>query len=77
MLFNNIAFALAVDALTNDGPGQPDSLDMGSICPTYSPPGSGVADILATETVIVVAVCNVAEHEPKVLDVPGIKDYAR
>jgi hypothetical protein len=49
MLYNPIAYALAVDALTNPGPGQVSRLDLASICPNYVSPGLNVTDVVVTE----------------------------
>lgn len=49
VLYNPIAYALAVDALTNPGPGQVSRLDLSSICVNYVSPGLNVGDVVATE----------------------------
>jgi hypothetical protein len=49
ILYNPIAYALAVDALTNPGPGEVSRLNLASICPNYVSPGLNVADVVATE----------------------------
>ncbi|KAJ5179692.1 hypothetical protein N7492_002902 [Penicillium capsulatum] len=54
MLVNPIAYALFVDALTHDGPGQLSRIDLDSVCSQLLPPGLGLDDLLGTEAVATV-----------------------
>ena len=76
MLFNPIAFELAVDALRSEGPGEMGRLDLGSVCQMYAATGLSLADVLATSADIVVAAFDVVKHVPKVLVEPAVKGYA-
>jgi hypothetical protein len=49
VLYNPLAFALAVDALTNPGPGQLSRIDLASVCAQISTSGLTVGDLVATE----------------------------
>jgi hypothetical protein len=49
MLYNPLAFALAVDALTHPGPGDLSRIDLATVCAQIVPPGLGVADVISTE----------------------------
>lgn len=49
MLVNPIAYALFVDALTHDGPGQLSRIDLDTVCSQLVPPGLDLDDLLGTE----------------------------
>jgi hypothetical protein len=49
LLYNPLAFALVVDALTNDGPGNSSRLDLDTICAQILAPGLTALDFAATE----------------------------
>lgn len=55
VLYNPLAFALFVDALTHDGPGRPERLDLAQVCATYLTPGLDLTDFLLTENTIPIA----------------------
>jgi hypothetical protein len=76
VLYNPLAYALAVDALTHDGPGLTSRLDLGSVCSEIASPGLSLGDVLATEGNIPVAVAVVAAYVPKVITEPTIMSYA-
>ncbi|KAI9893689.1 MAG: hypothetical protein M1814_005905 [Vezdaea aestivalis] len=76
VLFHPLAWALAVDALTHDGPGQVGRLDLGRLCGELVAEGLDVEDVLATESVLVVAAVNALTSRP-VWAEPGIRAYAR
>jgi hypothetical protein len=50
MLYNPLAYALAVDALTHDGPGNPKRLDLFKVCNELVSPGLTVVDVIAAES---------------------------
>lgn len=50
MLYNGLAYALAVDALTHEGPGRVGRIDLGSVCNEVASPGLSVGDVVATES---------------------------
>jgi hypothetical protein len=50
VLYDDLAYNLAIDALTHPGPGQPSRLNLERICNSAASPGLSVSDILATES---------------------------
>jgi len=76
MLYNPLAYALAVDALQNPGPGEPSRLNLPSVCSEIVSPGLSLADVLATEGNIPVAGAAILLYTPKVLTEPPIMAYA-
>lgn len=77
VLYNPLAYALAVDALTHPGPGQVSRIDLNTVCNEIVTPGLSLADVLATEGNIPVAGAAIALYTPKVITEPPIKAYAR
>ena len=72
-LYNPLGFALVKDALSHKGPGDPNRLDLTTVCSTYLTPGLDVADFLLTENSILVAGITLATYPNKVLIEPPIK----
>lgn len=54
MLVNPLAYALFVDALTHEGPGDLSRIDLDTVCDQLLPPMLGLKDLLGTETVTTV-----------------------
>lgn len=54
MLVNPLAYALFVDALMHDGPGDLARVDLETVCDQLLPPGLGLDDLLGTEAMTVV-----------------------
>lgn len=52
MFFNPLAFALAEDALVNEGPGNLSRIDVGKECQKIVPDGLSLIDVLVTEVTI-------------------------
>jgi hypothetical protein len=73
ILYNPLSWALVVDALTHDGPGQPSRLNLGALCPYFISPELDLADFLLTEELIVIAVTDALLYPNKVLVEPPIK----
>lgn len=74
VLYNPVAWALARDALSHDGPGQVSRLgDLGSLCASYLAQGLGNENILLTEDVVVFSVMNLLRYPNKVTKEPPIK----
>lgn len=73
VLYNPIAYALAVDALTHDGPGQTSRIDLEKECLKAVPDGLGITDVLATEALIPTALVKLLSYIPKIKDEPAIK----
>jgi hypothetical protein len=76
MLVNPLAWALAVDALTHDGPGDLSRIDLDTVCGQFLPPGLTLEDFLGTEATLVLAAVNIIEYGYIGEDEPPIKAYA-
>ncbi|KAJ9659347.1 hypothetical protein H2198_003223 [Neophaeococcomyces mojaviensis] len=77
VLFNPLMYALTLDALENDGPGQVSRLDLDTVCNQVVAPGLSLEDILATEGLIPLAALNLLLYPQKTLDEPAIMPYAQ
>ncbi|KAJ5714973.1 uncharacterized protein N7483_012154 [Penicillium malachiteum] len=53
MLVNPVAYALFVDALTHDGPGNLSRIDLKTVCDQVVPPGLGKEDLFGTEAMAI------------------------
>jgi len=77
MLVNGYSFALAVDALTHPGPGQPSRLNIPSACGSFLAPGLSLDDFLETESIIPIAgALLLLMPAGSVTSEPPIKSYA-
>lgn len=76
VLYNPLAYALAIDALTHDGPGRPERLDLSVVCNQLVAPGLTPADVAATEGLIPLALINILLYPEKVLNEPAVQAYA-
>lgn len=74
VLYNPVAYALVVDALTNTGPGSFSRVS--GQCGSVVAPGISVADVIQTESLIPLAVLNIFSYLPRVLTEPPLKAYA-
>jgi hypothetical protein len=80
MLYNPLAFALAMDAVTNGGPGQVSCIDLQTVCGQALAPGLTAADKSATDATITEAAGNIltfAGSGKTVTTEPAIKSYAQ
>ena len=77
MLYNALAYALTVDALTQGGPAQLSRINATYQCEQLATPGLSLADILATEALIPEAGFAILAYEPKVASEPPIMPYAQ
>lgn len=73
VLYNPLGYYLLIDAIANDGPGQPGRLDLGSVCNNYLTPGLNLADVLLTENTIPHAVVAIITYPYPVFNEPNIK----
>lgn len=74
MLYNPVAWALAQDALSHDGPGQVSRLgDLDSLCATYLAQGLDNENVLLTEDLVIFSLVNLSEYQDKVEEEPPIK----
>lgn len=76
VLFSNLAYELTVDALTHDGPGKVERLDLSKTCGEIATPGLSVLDIIESQLTIVVAFFNIFSH-PATAGEPPIRSYAQ
>lgn len=76
VLYNPIAYGLAMDALKNGGPGQLSRVDTASLCQMYASPGLTLEDILVTENAILVAGIALVAGTPKLSVEPTVSPYA-
>ena len=76
MLYNPVAVALAIDALTHEGPGELSRLDLTTICAPFVAEGLDLTDLLLTEEALIIAAANLLFYEPKQLLEPPLKSYA-
>lgn len=76
VLYNSLAWALAVDALTHDGPGDPSRIDLDTVCGQLLAPQLRLDDMLGTEGLLLVALVEILAYEPKVGREPSIVNYA-
>ncbi|KAF9886012.1 hypothetical protein FE257_012068 [Aspergillus nanangensis] len=75
-LYNPLAWALAIDAFTHDGPGQPDRVNMEAACEQFLAPQLELDDILGTHGLLLVAVAGLLVYMPKTTAEPKIAAYA-
>lgn len=76
VLYNPLAWALAVDALTHDGPGDPSRIDIDTVCGQILAPQLQLDDMLGTEGILLIALVEILTYEPKVGQEPSIAGYA-
>ncbi|KAK5080523.1 hypothetical protein LTR70_008636 [Exophiala xenobiotica] len=76
VLYHPLTYALALDALTNDGPGDINRIDLDTVCNQLIAPGLSLEDVLATEGLIPLAVINLLLYRQKVTDEPAVRQYA-
>jgi hypothetical protein len=78
VLYNPVAFALAMDAFSNPGPGEVSRLDLATVCGTALTPGLTAADKNTTDATITIAATNVIGFTPAKLvkGEPPIAAYA-
>jgi hypothetical protein len=76
MLLNPLSWALMVDALTHDGPGEPSRVNLEEVCGQLLAPGLSLEDFLGTEASLIIIVVNTLIFAPKVTEEPPIMAYA-
>ncbi|KAL5117157.1 hypothetical protein ACEQ8H_004982 [Pleosporales sp. CAS-2024a] len=77
VLFNPLTFALIVDALTHDGPGNVGRLHLASVCSLYAAPGLGLDDVIATQALIPIAGVALLAYADKRSAEPAVVSYAQ
>ncbi|GKZ31822.1 hypothetical protein AbraIFM66950_000712 [Aspergillus brasiliensis] len=76
VLYNPLAWALTVDALTHDGPGKPSRVNVTTVCEQSIPPQLGLDDLLGTEGLLLVSLSETLRYRPKTFAEPDIIGYA-
>lgn len=75
-LYNAVAWGLIEDAITKGGVADPNRIDLESLCEMPQADGLTSDDALGTEAVMVQAVTNILDYQPKVEEEPPIAAYA-
>lgn len=76
VLYNPLAWALAIDAITHDGPADLARLDLDKVCQQILPPELELVDLLGTEGLLLVAAAELLVYLPHAFLEPPIKEYA-
>lgn len=76
VLYNSLAWALAVDALNNPGPGEPARLNLAQVCSEEIAPEENLEDVLGTEGLLLIAMEEIGKYQPKTSSEPPIAPYA-
>lgn len=76
VMFSNLAYDLAIDALTHDGPGEVARLDLRKTCSFLATDGLSVTDVVQTELATPQGFYNIFTY-PSTPGEPPIKEYAR
>lgn len=76
VLYNSLAWALAVDALNNPGPGEPSRINLSQVCSQSIAPELNLEDVLGTEGLLFVAVAEIGQYQPKTSSEPPTASYA-
>lgn len=74
-MFSNLAYDLAVDAITHDGPGDLSRLDLVKTCSYVATEGLTVEDTIYTEMATPQAFYNILTYPPAIAE-PAIMAYA-
>ncbi|KAJ9364798.1 putative lipase [Paecilomyces variotii] len=77
VLYNPLAWALAVDAINNDGPGDPSRLNLSEICSRSIPPQLQLDDVLGTEGLLLVALVEILGYGNRATSEPPTVSYAQ
>lgn len=72
VLYNNLGYALLVDALTHKGPGQSQRLNLAQVCSLPITQGLNLADVLETENTIPIAGLSILTYPAPVFQEPPI-----
>ena len=76
ILYNPLAWALAIDAITHEGPGRVSRLDLANVCNHALAPELALDDLFGTEGLLLIAVANLLTYQPQPKEEPPIKGYA-
>lgn len=76
VLYNPLAWALAVDAIMHDGPASMARLDLARVCERPLAPELDLQDLFGTEGLLLVAVAELVSYRPQATGEPPIRGYA-
>ena len=76
VLYNPLAWALAIDAITHPGPGSLTRLDLKEVCGMTLAPELDLLDLLGTEGLLLIAAAELGTYGPQAAREPGIAGYA-
>lgn len=76
VLYNPLAWALAIDAITHPGPANLSRVDLAKVCQRILPPALGLNDLFGTEGLLLIAVAEILSYHPRTTHEPPIKGYA-
>ena len=75
-LHNTFAWALAIDAITHDGPANISRIDLDRVCHESLAPALRLKDMFGTEGLLFIAVMELLVYTPHAAGEPPIKGYA-
>ncbi|KAJ5204171.1 lipase B [Penicillium cinerascens] len=76
VLYNPLAWALAIDAITHDGPANISRLNLGQVCGMILAPELDLLDLFGTEGLLLVAAAELVSYKPQAAREPPIAGYA-
>ena len=76
VMYHPLAYALAVDALTNGGPGNLNRINTQQVCSTSITDGLGVENVIQTEASLLFAAVNIVTFPGRSFKEPALMPYA-
>lgn len=76
VLYNPLAWALVIDAITHSGPGNLTRLDLEQVCGMTLAPELDLIDLLGTEGLLLIAAAELGTYRPQAAREPSIAGYA-
>ena len=76
VLYNAVGYALVMDALTHDGPGEASRIDLATECQELATDGLGLAGVLVTKGIIPVMAALILTYPHQSFNEPPITAYA-
>lgn len=75
VLYNALAWALAIDAITHEGPADLSRLGLAHVCQQVIPSTLDLEDLLGTEGLLLVVVAELLSYQPLATSEPPLKAY--
>jgi hypothetical protein len=76
MLYSPLSWALAIDAITHDGPADLSHVNLDEVCSQFLAPELGLSDLLGTEGLLLIAVAELVGYGSFTVTEPPIMPYA-